>query len=233
MKKKSFFHFGILAIVILFLNPATTGALKIAAYKERIGPLRLNNMVFTIELMKRRILNGGEEVHFKETVESFKIIDNKRQIHYRKHLGAELGPYGFRDEWDIKGFVLKGKKGKGLILYYTVFPSAPGGGVRCQVFTLEKGKLLPMSLPITVYGEIEPLPKGSIVSSLQLFEEDTMRFKVWTGNFFVVVPLLVAWKERDIRPLKIEGEFDIEAEGSPIKEEGIVRLFTKPHPAAL
>jgi len=219
-------------MIILLVNTGDVEALIIETHKEKIGPLKVNHKIFTIELTKQRILDGKEEVHFKETVESFEIRDDKGQVHYKKYLGAKLDPHGFMDEWNIKGFVLEGKNGNGLILYYRVLPSAPGSGILCQVFTLEKERLFPISLPITTYGEIQSLPKGSTRNSLRLFKEDMMRFKVWTGNFSVIVPLLVAWKEREIRPLKIEGDFDVEAERVPTEEEGVVHLFAKPDSSA-
>ncbi len=224
--------FGLI-MIIFFLGPAESGTIKTKTYKAKIGPLQVNGQIFTIELKKRKILGMAEQIHFTETIESFEIKDGKGKTHYKKYLGAVLDTYGFTEELSMRGFVLEGEKGKGLIIYYEAIPSAPGSGISLQLFSVKRGRLAPISLPITAYGEVSLLPKGSTKNSLRLSKGDIMKFKVWTGNFLIAVPLLVDWEEKDIKPLKKEGEFDIEVKGYPIEEEGIVHLFAEPNPSAL
>jgi hypothetical protein len=78
----------------------------------------------------------------------------------------------------LKEFISKGQAGVGLIVYYSISPSAPLSGISCQVFTLEAGHLAPLFSPLAVYGRIHELPRGSNPNALRFFEGNTMKFGV-------------------------------------------------------
>lgn len=197
--------------------------IKVEIYERTIGPFKVDNKYFTILLKLKKILDTG--VTFHETVEAFEIKDEEGNIHYQKAFDVIIDENGFRQSVSVEGMALEGKYGKGLILYYGIDPSAPSSGVSCQIFTLKGERLVPLSLPLTVYGKIYDLKRSSN-NFLMLFDGDLMKFGVWTGNYRIVVPILVDWRRLTVRPFPHDlGDFQVEAEREPVEGETFVRLF--------
>ena len=230
-----------------------TGNIK--RHERRMGPFKINEREFTVivNLMKYQ----GSSKDFDETVESFSIVDNEGEVHYQKSFDVEYGNGRFTESVGIsayaldsrgrKGFlyesgrlnevITKGHAGVGLILYYGVTPSAPCSGVSCQVFTLKGEHLVPVFLPLTVYGQIYELPNGSNPNALKLFDGNTMKFGVWTGWFEVVVPVKVLEKPRVVS-LHYHSTFgyhafDVVVERRYPEEETFVRFFNHPEASSI
>jgi len=223
---------------------------KIKTIEKRKGPFKIHTREFTVilNLMKYEGAPSG----FDETIESFSIVDNEGKVHYQKSFNVEYGDEGFIESIGISAFRLDsmGKKGyryesgklkeiisqeqegAGLILYYGFAPSAPSSGVSCQVFTLKGENLVPLFLPLTVYGQIYDLPHGSDPEALKLLDGNTMKFGVWTGWFEVIVPVMV-FDELRVAPSHYNAAFDSNAfevivERRNTEEETFVRLFDHP-----
>jgi len=228
---------------------------KITGHERRMGPFKINEREFTVTL-KLKAYQGASK-GFDETVESFSIVDKEEEIHYQKSFGVEYGNGGFSesvgvwayslDSSGVKTFlyesgrlkesVPRGHEGVGLILYYGFTPSAPSSGVSCQIFTLKGEQLVPLFLPLTVYGQIYELPHGSNANALRLFEGNTMKFGVWTGWFEVIVPVHVLDGLR-VMPLHYQLTYDYNAFNVIVgkrdfEEETFVRLFNSPDESSI
>jgi hypothetical protein len=223
---------------------------KIERHERRMGPFEIDEAEFTVilKLMKYRAASRG----FDETVESFSIVDKDGEVHYQKSFDVEYGHGGFaetlgigaytldstgrkgflRESGRLKEFTLEGQAGVGLIVYYGISPSAPSSGLSCQVFTLKAGHLVPLFSPLTVYGRIYELQRGSNPNALRLFDGNTMKFGVWTGWFEVVVPVKVLDGLRVV-PLHYYSTFDYSAfeafvERRQFEKVTFVRFFNHP-----
>ena len=228
---------------------------KIKSHERRIGPFKINEREFTVtlKLMKYQGASKG----FDETVESFSIVDKEGEVHYQKSFEVEYGNEGFAESIGVsaytleskgrksflyesgklKEFISKGHEGAGLILYYSVTPSAPSSGVSCQVFTLEGEHLVPLFAPLTVYGQIYELPQGSNPSALKLFDRNTMKFVVRTGWFEVIIPVKVL-DRLTVVPLHYHSTFgynafDVIVERRHSEEETFVRFFNHPEVSSM
>ena len=228
---------------------------KIESYERRIGPFNINDREFTVIL--KLIKYQGASKSFDETVKSFSIVDKEGKIHYQKSFDVEysngdfaqsLGIWAYAlDSSDEKGFLqesgklkeitLKGQAGVGLIVYYGITPSAPSSGVSCQVFALKGEHLLPLFSPLTVYGQIFDLPRGSNPNTVKLFDGNTMKFGVWTGWFEVIVPVKVL---DELRVVTLHfnstfgfNAFDVIVDRRPNEEDTFVRLFNHPEASSI
>lgn len=223
---------------------------KIKSHESRMGPFKLNEREFTVVL--KLMTYQGASKGFDETVESFSIVDKEGEVHYQKSFDVEYGNGRFAESIGIwayaldsrgrkgflyesgrlKEFISKGHAGVGLILYYGVTPSAPSSGVSYQVFTLKGEHLAPLFSPLTVYGQIYELPHGSNPNARRLFDDNTMRFGVWTGWFEVIVPVKVLDRLRvvSLHYYSTYGydAFDVRVERRHSEEETFVRLFKSP-----
>ncbi len=133
----------------------------------------------------------------------------------------------------MTAFRLDAEKGEGLILFTESVPSAPGSGRDCQIVAIKEGSMSPLSLSLTVYGDIRNLPKGTTDKSLRLFPGDTMLFGVWSGNFEVIVPVFVDFEKFEVRPRSYSGIFEIEAYKRPHQEGAVVKLFPAKSPDSI
>lgn len=223
---------------------------KIQRNERLLGPFEIEGKEFTVVINELK-LSGASSI-WDEPAESFSIVDQDGRVHFEKSFPLEYDDTGFRESWRIyanaldsrgpKGFrkesgVLKempqkDRPGAGLVLYYSFVPSAPGSGESCQVFAMRGDDLVPLFLPLSVYGRIYQLEPGSSSNSLKLFENDTMRFGVDTHWFEVIVPLRV-FDDLRVVPLHYNATydlyaFDVDVEGRPSEEETFVRLFPEP-----
>jgi len=86
-----------------------------------------------------------------------------------------------------------------LIIYYQQLI-----GHSYQILSWNGDKLIALSPPLggsNAYDEIEELPKGKSPHSFKLFKDDIIKFAIWTGNFHVIVPFSVDWKNQCLTPI--------------------------------
>lgn len=213
---------------------------KFETHQVRFGPLNIGKEKLTVIATMKRI--SKPEVTFKQTLEAFEIVDGKNRPLYREsyHIPQVRGEKGFEEELGIGPvFTLEGKRGTGLMIRMEWVPSAPSMGVSYYILGFDKcGNLLPLGPPLTTYGGLKEMRKEISPQSLKLFEGDRLKFRVWTGNFSVIVPLLVDWENMNIHPVALEGEFEVKAHRNPqyIKyheiEKTTISLFSKPKTAS-
>ncbi len=223
---------------------------QLSKAERRLGPFEIDGESYTVILGIQRI--EGAPDGFEETVESFSIVDDQGNEHYRKSYKVSAAEGMFEETMMIGAYALEsgGRKmirsesgewkeqvinmGKtiGLLLYYSYIPSAPLSGISCQVFTPEGDRLLPRFPPLTVYGTVAELPAGSRPDVRRLLEQDTMKFGVWTGWFEVTVPLQVL---EGLRVVSLHHHltygldaFSVVVERAPQERETFVRLFRSP-----
>lgn len=222
--------------------------------EKRIGPFKIQRREFTVilELMKYE----GAQKGFDETVASVSIVDDHESFHYEKSFLVEYANGGFAESVAISAYALESNRrgfgyesgklretafkepgNEGLILYYGFSPSAPSTGVSCQVFALRKDRLVPLFSPLTVYGNIYELARGSGPDTQKLFDGNTMRFGIWTGWVEVIVPVNVLDSLR-VAPLHHDitfrfDAFDVRVERGHFGEETFVRLFHVPDASSI
>lgn len=257
------YSLGLVVFSLSFLNlprsslPATGTHFEVGQVvraERRLGPFRIGKRTFTVVLRLQKI--EGAPDGFEETVESFSIIDDRGEEHVGKAFKIEVGEGRFNETVGLNAYGLEssGKKifrseagglkeqplesGEtvGLLLYYGYLPSAPSSGLSCQVFVPVDDRLTPSSPPLTVYGNIHDLQKGSQPESRRLGKDETIEFGVWTGWFEVIVPVRVLGGLRII-PLHRHLTFGLDAfsvavERVPQEEETFVRLFRTPEDTA-
>ena len=109
------------------------------------------------------------------------------------------------------------------------------------MFGMFNGKLVPLSKPLSMEGDlIEPEPRERVVktSTEPNLQAEVLNFRVWTGNFSVIVPVRVDWMMGQVRPalgcMKMTSQgrrplcqFRVEAQRVSQEEATFVRLCPK------
>ncbi len=210
----------LLALAALLAYPPAPPAEEVT---RRLGPFDLAGRRFTAVLQLKRL--AGEE-----TLTALEFRDQSGKIHSRQTFPALIGGPRFQDTLDATVELLRGGKGTGLLVTYGVLPSTPLGGQSWQVFGLVSGKLAPFSKPLRTEGQFV---KSSPHPALQA---ELLDFRVWTGNFFVIVPLRVDWIAATVTPayrcwkMTSRGpvprcQLSVEADRVPSDELTFVRLL--------
>jgi hypothetical protein len=210
-----------------------------------IGPLVVGDKEFTVILQIRYIVGPSPVVDqdFRETTVGLQIQDTSGTAHYRISFPYEFNGETFVETTHAWAGSLQGETGSGILLSYNVVPSSPNSGTSWQVFGTFNGKLVPLSKPISAEGEL--LEGSSASGAVKTSTEpnrpgDMLHVRIWTGNFFVIVPVQLDWMQAVARPawrcarMTARGwrplcRFPVEAERVPSENEmTFVRLHSQP-----
>jgi hypothetical protein len=188
----------------------------------------------------------------EETVEWWELRNSKDQVVYREQYPFNLinGAFDFSVSVTASSFTTK--EGAGIVVQRGDEPSDPLSGGSVQVFGYKYGREkygVDESLfgsfgpPIWVQGEYlgigtdtsytkPTLPPGVTMMTM----DDILKFKVWTGNFFILYPVRINWITGRLEParrcLEMTGKarsescpYPVEVESHLGREQTFVRLF--------
>ncbi len=166
-----------------------------------------------------------------EAVESIEIADVEGTVHWRRVLASRAAAGRFEEYVEVDVRPILGKRGQGLLVTYRAKPETPGASRSWQVFGAVENRLRPLSKPITLEGDLAGYAAGPDLKAAydEALRLDVLDFRVWTGRFFVVVPVALHWEWGAAGlayPLS-RCRLDIVCERSPRAEVGSVALFEK------
>ncbi|MGB9204728.1 MAG: hypothetical protein WCB94_12275 [Terriglobales bacterium] len=152
----------------------------------------------------------------EETVEWWELRDVKEHVVYRESYGVAFENGGFESTVWISAKSFTTKLGSGILVAGMELPSAPDSGGWVQVFGFKYGRdkygadeslFGPFGPPIYIDGEflevgtdpLRPTPTsfGGVTTTVM---NDVLKFRVWTGNFNIVYPVLINWITGSLQP---------------------------------
>lgn len=164
--------------------------------EKRLGPFTLapSRDFFVVIHSKRLQMQPGK---FDEAVAWVEIRDAQGIVQYHEDFAYTVGDGAFNDECSARAEMLTGSMGKGIMISAQCEPSAPMSGGSVQIFSVVNGRLVPFGKPLYVEGDIVGFVPGAITKQGQVttFSADMLKFKVFTGNVFVILPLRINWME--------------------------------------
>ncbi len=188
------------------------------------GPFALHERSFQVVFHLARLPGADPE----ESVASLEIRDQDGAVHFERTLPYRVEGERFEETIGVEAALVQGKLGSGLLLSYGVLPSTPMGGRSWQVLGMVEGKLRPFSKPVALEGALLEKASGQPVRASwdSALGTDVLNFRVWTGRFFVIVPLAVNWEWGYFRPAYFltKCRWNVEAERRPRAGPSSVRL---------
>lgn len=188
-------------------KPASVRPPKIVTFDRTQGPFRINNESFTLVTQIQSIDRQPHDPDSDETVEWWELRDAAGKAVYRQQLPVELRDGHFGETASVGARLLKTRLGHGILMDGSFLPSAPEYSGWFQVFGLVNGKLVsfgpPMSTDGEFLGEAEERFQPSVMFRGQqpaTATRDVLNFRVWTGNFNIIYPILVDWVQAKVRP---------------------------------
>ena len=156
-----------------------------------------------------------------ETVEGWELLNSKDQVLYRETYPVSATDGGFDFRTSVTATPFTTKEGAGIIVQHGEESSEPGPSdakatPSVQVFAYKYGRekygvdeslFQSFGLPISVEGEYLGLdtdttrPKSTLPPGITMMTmDDILKFKIWTGNFYVMYPVRINWITGNLEP---------------------------------
>lgn len=217
---------------------------------QRSGPYAIAGQNYTVVLHEKRI-PGVSDTALGQTLAGMEIRDAAGNVAYQKAFSYAAGKDYFQRSLSASARLASGKTGAGLVIRYSERTArTQTGGLQTsefwQLFGLVNGKLAPLGKPAPIgstggpyMGVVMKAANGGVTVVSQ---PDVIELQVWTGYFYVFVPLRVDWNHGGLAQgqrcmemlgggLKEAGcEMRVEANRKPSTEEfTFLRLFVEAH----
>jgi hypothetical protein len=195
----------------------------------------------------------------EETVEWWELRNAKDRVVYRQSYPIAFENGMFESTTSISASSFTTSQGGGILIHGMDLPSAPDSGGWVQMFGYKYGRdkygadeglFGPFGPPIYVEGEFldvgtdssGPAP-ANVGGATPTVRRDVMKFRLWTGNFNIVYPVLINWVSGSLQPawrcpeLTSKGRVDrctyqlTAEEAHRDNQLTFVRLFTDPDEA--
>jgi hypothetical protein len=189
------------------VKPVSLPPPKIVTLERTLGPFAVQNQSFTFVEHVQSIDRQPHDPDSDETVEWWELRDAAGNAVYHQQLGVSLQNGSFDDTESVGARQLTTKLGQGILVDGSSLPSAPDYSGWFQVFGLFNGKLVPFGAPMSTDGEFLGEAEDSFQPSVvfrgqqpQTVTRDVLNFRVWTGNFSIIYPVLIDWMQAKVRP---------------------------------
>jgi len=176
------------------------------------------NQSFVVAQKTFRLLTHWQSIEgtTEETVEWWELRDAQGRVIHREVYPVEFQNGMFESTVSIAAQQFKTGQGGGILIHGYDLPSAPNSGGWVQVFGYKYGRdkygaddslFGPFGPPISIYGEFlevgtdssspTPTTAGGVTVTVM---HDVLKFRLWTGNFNIVYPVLINWITGTLQP---------------------------------
>src|SRR5262249_49965757 len=150
---------------------------------------------------------GPRQPDDDETVESWELRDPSGKVAYQESLGAPaVRGNGFESTEAVGASAFTTQQGSGVLVDGEGLPSAPDSGGWTLVFGLHDGKLTAFGPPIYAneYLGLDTDPQRVAQEAKSggkmILMHDILKFRLWTGNFNIIYPVLINWITGRLEP---------------------------------
>jgi hypothetical protein len=163
--------------------------------EERKGPFTIAGQTFTVVLHSKRL--RGKSGDFEQALAALDIVNADGVVQHREEFPYTVENGAFAESCSATVNPVSGSNGAGFLLDTGCLPSAPLSGGPWQIFGLINGKLSAIGKPLYAEGELGDFVPGKInkIDNLTQILADELRIRLFTGYFFVSVPVRVNWME--------------------------------------
>jgi len=211
--------------------------------ERELGPFTLAGQNFTV-LVREKSLPGSPGRSCGQTLAALELRDAKDAALYQRTFPVEVEEGKFKHTMSASARLLAGKNLTGLLITYEWEHDGEVYGSAWQLFGFRDGKLGLYDTEMGTNGPsvtIVRAQNGAYTSFPTVPEGEAVEFRVWTGNFYLIVPMRVDWSHTKLilEPqqrcfiVRREAGCDmrIEADRRPADAEmTFLRLFPGPEP---
>jgi hypothetical protein len=159
----------------------------------REGPFSIAGQTFVVLLHYKQLADTASEE--SQTLASMEIANAAGEVQYREPFRYSVEGKEFSETCTADVEFLAGNSGQGLLLDVGCLPSAPLSGGPWEIFGVVNGKFMPIGKPLVTEGEFGKFVPGAInrIGTATQILPDILQVRVWTGYFFVSIPVRVNW----------------------------------------
>lgn len=184
-------------------QPGTTDGVRVEDSEQRAGPFAIAGQSYSVILRGKHLANLSGTT-FAQTLTGIEIRDAGGNVAYQVAFPYAIEQGLFQRSLSASVDVVSGKTGAGLVIHYREQSQAQQIetlviGESWQMFGLVNGKLAPLGKP-TPLGEgatggpfMGVMMRAANGAVSVISQPDTIEVRVWTGAFYVFVPLRVDW----------------------------------------
>jgi hypothetical protein len=205
------------------VQPQTRSKVTLDDTEERLGPFRIAGQAFTVILHNKNVV--GAPLGRSQTLAKLEIQEHSGAFVYQRQFPYQLEGGAFHEVLAASARLLPGDNLTGLLVCYTQQPAPPDKEQAWQIFGFRNGKLALFDLP----GRSEPAMNAPLQFTGVIYRAqngappipvsgplDTVELRVWTGNFYVIVPMHVDWRNGKL----MSGQRCLEAGAGGLHETG-------------
>jgi hypothetical protein len=185
------------------------------------GPFSLVGQSVTVVLHNKR-LRTASNLAFGQTLVALEIRDKSGAALYQKTFPAAVQGQSFRQSVTASARLITGGSFAALLIRYVTAPAPLGNAGAWQLFHFLNGRLVLFDKPVSARPGPGPFNRAIAMGANGArpggfgAQGDLVELRVWTGNFYVLVPLRVDWPHSQLSP----GEQCFEMEGGGLRETG-------------
>jgi len=212
---------------------------------QQLGPFSIRGQNFRVVLHEKR-LPGAIDPQFAQTLSSIEIRDATSSVVYQKtfQFGIEEGK--LERSLKASAALLSGKYFTGVLISYRLKLDTGEDAEAWQVFGYQDGRYKPQDARFRIFdkprrgdygantsAEVQLVTPNGVVTKPMVPEGEIFDIRVWTGNFYVMLPVGVDFANGKLRPGKrcagtggakpgmheIGCDMRVEAERKPPNEE--------------
>jgi hypothetical protein len=179
-----------------------SGIPRVTESERRLGMFTLGGQAFTATARSQTI-SPASNARFATTVSELEIRDANGRTIYQATFPAAITDGRFLQTLAVSASLFEGAGGRALLLRFVEDPVSTGTGESWQMFGMVNGKFTRYGAPlglgqggsavngvlagVMLRGGIGVVPLASTAEALE--------FRVWTGNFFLHVPVRMDWAQ--------------------------------------
>jgi hypothetical protein len=228
-------------------QPTAAVAMQTEDVTQNLGPFGIAGEKFTVILRAKRLPEAPNRKQM-QTLSALEIRDHANAVLYKRTFAYQIVAGKFAPTLTASVKLLPATNGNGLLITYREESSATQGATYWQVFGFIKGKLglfaSPASpeIPGATAMMMGAVARGGVLGMPMAQQGDAAELRLWTGNFYVIVPIFVDWRNARLLPgqrcLESGGgpglhergcDLRVEARRKPSENDlGFVRMFREP-----
>jgi hypothetical protein len=204
----------------------TSVNIRIEDAEERAGPFVIAGQNYNVVLHLKRLANASDP-GVAQTLASMDILETSGNLAYQEAFPYPVEQGRFLRNLSASAQPASGKTGAGLVVHYLERTGASQPGTAqtsesWQLFGSVNSKLAPLGKPAQITGGPTGGPyMGVVMRAVNgtvsvISQPDTFDMRVWTGNFYIFVPLRVDWSHGGFS----QGQRCMEMSGGGMKESG-------------
>ena len=180
---------------IVHTAASRSSAQELQDIEDRQGPFSLSGQDFTVVLHYKRSSRGGGMDSL--ALVSLDIRDAAGTVQYQESFSYAVEGGAFSETCSADVRLLRGSNGIGLLIESGCLPSAPLTGGPWRIVGVVGGNLVPFGKPLVTEGEWGEFVPGTVKRTGNLTQvlPDVFSLRVWTGYFFVTIPVRIDWRE--------------------------------------